>query len=369
PRPASAPEGTRGEMIYCADRCALYALELPTSRSGAAHCVWRAGDWPARPEDYQGDPEFLARIIAAGLVPAGAVVLADDGRVGLLDRLDGHLTWELRLPPAVNAQIHVHGSLAAVVQKSGGDVNAVLVETGPTPPRVLRRRVGDTWPIWSGLAREGLVLVWPQRVVICAADGPLREVSIAADSPLLASVIAFGAASPAESAEGRASGRRGGTTLVLGDLGGRLYAYDVASGAALWKNEPPADAGAVWVALRVHVDLVLAATRRVWLVLRLDTGQRLASGAAAPANRLLDVAVRGRRVHWLAANDTAEAHGVSGTHVKLECAELESDGVQTTIGSSGSTPLADVADLRGVMWLREHLVTFEPRRLRAYTLR
>lgn len=343
-----AAGGDSAGVAYCFDRYTVYALQLTVQIAAPPKLRWRVGD---RPESGDaGDPEFLSRIVAARAVDNGVIVVRVDGRTALLDRRDGRVRWETRLSPLADARIHQSGDAAAILYKTGPSVHAALLDLRRPAPEPAFRRLGDVWPMWSGLIDGKLVAVWPKQVSIFGPGPDERSFRPTDESMILAAALDVlapgGEANPA--------------LLVFGDSRGGLHALDLASAREAWSILAQGPEHGTWTALRVTAGHFLA-TGPAKLVVGDARLGRVATSHTFPAGtNVISAALRAGAVYALISKTALDqTRQLALVRIPLE------GGKPIRTRLVGRDPDA----VSGVIWLERRIILVTRGGVAAYALR
>jgi outer membrane protein assembly factor BamB len=312
-RAASLVPQDAESMAYCFDRFTVLAIRL-TPQPGLA---WRVGTWceglaeptppGASPEKtFQGDPEQLRQLLAAGATPWGVIVVRDDGHFGLLDRNDGHVVWRRCVSPMAMARLHVRGDQAALIWRTGPEVEAAALDVRTATLREYPLLPERPWPFWSGLTGGGLVLIEPERCIITTT----RSAEAVFRAPTGTNIISASVALRPESGPTTNSPAAG--LLVFGTSDGVLHGIDARSGAERWAVPDLASPNQPWTWVKLLGDVVVSAAGGSAHVRAAETGQLLAQFDDGRGARLLDASVIGERV-WVLIDATASG----GAHFEL----------------------------------------------------
>jgi hypothetical protein len=318
----SDPPPPLQDMAYCFDRFTVLAIRL-SPQPGLA---WRVGTWceglaePTPPgadpaKTFQGDPEQLRQLLAAGATSWGVIVVRDDGRFGLLDRADGRVSWQRSVGPMAMARLHVRGDGAALIWRTGPEVQAALIDVRTGKLREYPLLPGRPWPFWSALTSGGLVLIEPER---CIFTTP-RDAKTVFRTPIGMNIISASVALRAESGPAPDSPA---ALLVFGTSDGVLHAINPQDGAERWASQDLESPNEPWTWVKLLGDLVVSAAGGSAHIRSEETGRLLAKFDRGPAARLLDATVAGDRV-WI----LVESAGYEG-------AKFELVGVGQPIGSA-----------------------------------
>lgn len=330
---------TTDNTVYCFDRFAVYAVQLPPS----AGLRWQAGSWRAGlgadvdsqrdPQStFQGDPEELTRIAAAHATAAGVLVARDDGCGGLLDRLSGQVRWNLRLPPLPLAHLHVCGNTGGLIWKDGPRVSAALIDLCNGRQRPIRLPDETTWPIWTTLTDLGLVLVHPNRISLWDPARPPRSYRVDGSPGILGPAVTLHADVP------RANEDQTETVLFFGTGDRQLHALDLRSGKTRWTVTDQTSSPAYWARLDVQGDILTAMASHTATLRSIRTGERLAAFDAGPNARLLRVDLGAGTAWLLWADGPAHQAQLHLTRLKLPGgADARQERSQRTysLGSTG----------------------------------
>lgn len=293
-------------QTYCFDRFTVLAVRL-MPQPGLA---WRVGTWceglaePAPPggadpnKTFQGDPEELCQLLAAAHTPWGVIVARNDGRFGLLDRADGRVVWQHKFEAIALARLHVWGSEAALLWRSGPEVHAISMDVRTGRFREYPILSERPWPFWSSLISGGLVLIEPEGCIFATPRSAQTVFSTPAGTNIIAASVALQPESPtAETSTG--------PVVIFGTSDGVLRAINPQDGREYWTatHGPAMQAtgGAVgqsWTWVKLLGDLVVSAAGETAQVRAASTGDLLAEFKAETPVRLLDAAVIAGRV-WI----------------------------------------------------------------------
>jgi len=376
-QPGTRFAGRSADVAYCFGRSEVVALRVGPGGDGLTvqpGVLWRAAAAPAA--ETPGDPEFLTRLVAAGATPAGVLVVRSDGRIAELNRDDGAVRWRQRLPPISACALHVRGATAALLWQRGGQCIVAFVKLQGGAPAVRRTALERSRPIWSGLADEGLVALWPDSFALVPPDGEptFHDLPGGAEARAVA-LHAPAAQSPGDGAPG---GRQPAARLLV-RTADALLACDVTTGArrswALCGDEleqaqdrqaaRPAD----WARrlLGIAGDLLFVPGARGVGVRDVRTGDTLCS---LRLDRPIDAAGHAGFAYALCAPTAVAAGGEYPRTLVLGRQRM--GGVPGSVDSvpagAGRFELGQVEPVREVYWLGGTLVIVEERRLRAYTL-
>ena len=288
-------------LAYCFDRFTVLAIRLGPEPGLA----WRVGTWceglaePTPPgadpaQSFQGDPEQLRQLLAAGATPWGVMVVRDDGRFGLLNWADGLVLWERKVGPMAAARLLVRGADAALISQSGPEVQSLAIDARSGDIREYPLMPERPWPFWSGLSNCSLVLVEPERCIVATP----REVQTVFRTPSGRNIIAASVALGPETSAVQFVG-----VLIFGTSEGVLHAIDLRSCKERWASAEVEPRGQRWSWVKLLGDLVVSAAGGSVQVRTARTGQLLTKFAGGPAARVLDASASAGRL-WLLVENT-----------------------------------------------------------------
>ena len=343
---------------YCFDRFTVLAVRL-TPHPGLA---WRIGTWceglaePAPPggadpnKTFQGDPEELCQLLAAAHTPWGVIVARNDGRFGLLDRADGRVVWQHKFEAIALARLHVWGSEAALLWRSGPQVHAISIDVHTGQFREYPILPERPWPFWSGLTSGGLVLIEPERCIFATPRNAQTVFSTPAGTNIISASVALRPESPRAESSSK-------SLLVFGTSDGVLHAINPQDGREFWTATRglamQTAEGAVsqsWTWVKLLGDVVVSAAGGAAQVRTANTGHLLAEFKSETPARLLDAAVIVDRV-WILLEQTA-------AQPKFELVSVN-QATQTAPAGDTETPrfgIDHTGIYLGALWADQHLV-------------
>lgn len=325
------------DAAYCFDRHAACAIRL----AEPAGLKWRYGETRGGDEEFQGDPETLTGWSLAAVTKAGLLLVNVDGRVVLLSADDGQVRWELRLGLLPVSRLHVWKTTAAVLWKIGGVMKAAFLNLGEQRPTPVQRDLGDTWPVWSTLVREGLLTVSPREAAVWTVAGPARRIPLSISEFATGAVVAWTAAAR--------------TRLLVGD-GPYVVAFDLVTGEKLWRRDIGSGHGHKVLSLGLQDDRVIITSDGFVFVYDAFLGE------AVTACPLRDTTIISS---WISGPEALDVvyRQQEGSSRALRLARVTSvDALWRT------SELRSTGEIRQVLWTGRQMVLVEPDGLRAYTL-
>ncbi|MBI5863849.1 MAG: hypothetical protein HZB38_04960 [Planctomycetes bacterium] len=229
--PPRIPAAARfvGEMrgrAFLFDEHSAWAIETGTQSPKPEKTVaWKVDLVGAEQGEAAGDPEFRSRALDAAVTQKGVVIVRSDGRVGELRFEGGALRWSAQLPRTSDAQVKVLGSRCVILHRTADGVSASRFDLDSDAPTPQTTRLADSWPPWSGLTADGLVAVWPNRVLRASHDGSVERARLQFRSPLKMENVGVLSANQTPATR---------PLLLALDSRQELAAHDVCSGEQAW---------------------------------------------------------------------------------------------------------------------------------------
>lgn len=273
--------GDDGRIAYAFTHSKILAISVtPTAEADKPldTLKWEQLAQPADEQRSGGDPEFVARLIAASATRDGVLVVRSDGRLAELAERDGTLRWSTPLPESAEYRLLVNDRIGVAIHKGSRGIDATYCDLGAGASNAQRRRLGDGLPMWTALTRDGLLGAWPGKLTLATANDDARPVRLKLAMPLVAAAV--DAFRPADARER--------PLFVAIDAGGAISGHDVTTGERAWIVEGVFDGRGRGAQLRVDGTHVLATDGgRTMVAIDATTGSLSGRIAAAEAEKLL----------------------------------------------------------------------------------
>lgn len=310
----AAPAAAQHQALLCfRDRLAVYGFLItidaqPGGPIGlSARLAWRAGDPFDRPQDVRDDPEYLPRLSAAELLPAGVFIVRNDGAAGVLSTA-GELLTRSRLSAAPDYRIVASGNAAAVLSLQPDQPRAWFF-AAPQSDLDDRRdfRIPAPPVLMAELLPDRLLIASQREFLVCPTGPRGRAASASFPAGLFAGGIAV-AGSPACRPAPDQPANRGGALLTTGGPGAAaLTARSLDNALSIcWAAGRVSADGRITAPPRIHVvgdGYVAWSTPRELFVTRVSDGAFAADWLLPSGEELVEV--------WFSRTDDAPPGGAA----------------------------------------------------------